>query len=119
MTDLKTKLQIKDGMGGAVINKPAEIDLGFHPEAGDDYVIVFVASVSEVVDTADKALAVLREDGLLWYCYPKKSSGVKTDIYRDNGWTALSDKGYRGVRAISLDDVWSGLRFRERRFVKK
>lgn len=119
MADLKYKMQIMDGMGGSVINQPGSIALGFKPKAGDDYVIVFVSSVAEVAATVDQALDSVHEDGLLWYCYPKKSSGIKTDINRDNGWSALSRKGYRGVRAISINEVWTGLRFREQRFVKK
>lgn len=117
MTDLKSKLQIKDGMGGTVMNQPESVGLDFMTEPGDDYVIFFAFSVDEVSETIDTALAGLREDGLLWYCYPKKSSGIKTDINRDQGWAALLSRGYRGVRAISVNDVWTGLRFRERQYV--
>lgn len=106
-------------MGGSIFNQPAKLELGFIAEAGNDYVIVFVSSVREVTATLDKALAGLRQDGVLWYCYPEKSPGINTDINRDQGWEALSAKGYRGVRAISVNEVWTGLRFRERRFIKK
>lgn len=117
MTDIKSKLQIKDGMGGTVMHQPENLGLDFKIEPGDDYVIVFVSSVGEVSESIDTALAGLREDGLLWYCYPKKSSGIKTDINRDHGWAALSQRGYRGVRAISVNHIWTGLRFRERQYV--
>ncbi len=104
-------------MGGTVMNQPESLGLDFMTEPGDNNVIVFVSSVDEVSETIDTALAGLREAGQLWYCYPKKSSGIKTDINRDQGWAALSSRGYRGVRAISVNDVWTGLRFRERQYV--
>ena len=51
MTDLISKLQLKDNMGGSIINQPKDVELGFTAKPGDDYVIVFVSSVGEVVDT--------------------------------------------------------------------
>ena len=68
MTDIKNKLQIKDGMDGMVMNQPENVGLDFKVEPGDDYVIVFVSSVDEVSETIDTALAGLWGDGLLWYC---------------------------------------------------
>ena len=38
--------------------------------------------------------------------------GLETDLTRDAGWDALSAAGLRGVATVSIDDTWSGLRFR-------
>ncbi|MCL4833361.1 MAG: hypothetical protein KJZ86_13035 [Caldilineaceae bacterium] len=40
------------------------------------------------------------------------SSGVQTDLTRDAGWAAIYNLGYGGVASISIDDTWSGVRFR-------
>ncbi|MGL5540349.1 MAG: hypothetical protein ACRDBX_01810, partial [Erysipelotrichaceae bacterium] len=39
-----------------------------------DFVIAFVTSREQIEATAEQVVAKLGEDGVLWYCYPKKSS---------------------------------------------
>ncbi|MDX1521843.1 MAG: hypothetical protein R3264_09465 [Anaerolineae bacterium] len=123
MLDLKKKLQLKDDFKGAVLNKPNDVSLPGLPEPSGvdgpaDYVIVFVNDRAEVERFVGQVVQDLREDGLLWLCYPKKSSGIKTDITRDAGWEPLTQLNFRPVRQISIDKTWSALRFREQRFVK-
>jgi hypothetical protein len=77
-----------------------------------DYVQLFVKSVEELNTYAPVALKAVKEDGKLWFCYPKKTSGIKTDIHRDTGWEVVHEAGYAGVAAVSIDDTWSALRFR-------
>jgi len=51
----------------------------------------------------------LAEPDTLWVAYPK---GNRTDINRDTLWPILVEHGVRPNGQVSLDDVWSGLRFR-------
>ena len=81
-------------------------------EEGYDYVQLFVQNQEEVNAYVPDALKAVKEDGKLWLCYPKKSSGIQTDIHRDKGWDVLREEGYAGVAAVSIDNVWSALRFR-------
>ena len=119
MPDLKTKLQIKEGMSGRIVAKPKGVDLGLRSSrSGRDFAIVFVRNVADIERSAREAVNGLGEDGILWFCYPKRSSGVKTDLSRDQGWEVVSSLGFRGVRQIAIDDTWSALRFREDRFIK-
>ena len=121
MTPLIQKLQIKANMQGAVFELPAAVNLGLSDDtrAEADFAIAFVNSCVDVKRLAKPVSDSLMEDGILWFCYPKKSSGVKSDINRDKGWEPLSAMGYRGVRQISIDSVWSAIRFRQKRFVGK
>jgi hypothetical protein len=48
------------------------------------------------------------EDGLFWVSCLKKSSKVESDLWRD----VVCKAGPRPVTEVSLDDVWSALRFR-------
>ena len=119
MSAIKKKLQIKEGMRGTVTAMPKGVDLGVsHNRSGTDFSIVFVRNKADIDRTAKKAIERLREDGMLWYCYPKKSSGVETDIHRDSGWDAVVEQNWRGVRQISIDSTWSAIRFRDSRFVQ-
>ena len=113
MSDLQKKLQVKPGDKGRIINKPRGLKLALRSSnEGRDFALVFVANLAELNTYAAEAISGLKTDGLLWFCYPKKSSGIKTDINRDCGWPALKDQGYRGVRQIAIDNTWSALRFR-------
>jgi len=75
-------------------------------------VIIFVNSLTETNQIVPAALDSLQPDALAWVAYPKGSSGVKTDVNRDKLWDALKPTGWRPVRQIALDNVWSALRFR-------
>jgi hypothetical protein len=43
--------------------------------------------------------------------YPKAGQ-LATDLNRDVLWRKLTPEGVRGVRLISIDEVWSAMRFR-------
>ena len=77
-----------------------------------DFVQVFVKSISELEKQAPVAIKAVKYDGLLWICYPKQSSGIKTDINRDTGWSVVQQAGLRPVTQMAIDDTWSALRFR-------
>jgi len=77
-----------------------------------DCVQVFVHSRADVQKYAKTATSALKPGGMLWFSYPKKSSKIKTDISRDDGWDGLNALGLQGVSLISVDDTWSAMRFR-------
>jgi hypothetical protein len=64
------------------------------------------ASLRELLATHQERLA--RPD-ILWVAYPK---GNRTDINRDTLWPILGELGMRPVTQVSIDQVWSALRFR-------
>ena len=76
-------------------------------------VLAFVTTSGDVATHANAlAKAAAEPTGLAWAAYPKKSSGIETDITRDHGWDALHEAGLRPVRQVAIDDTWSALRFR-------
>jgi hypothetical protein len=64
------------------------------------------ASLRDLLATHQERLA--RPD-ILWVAYPK---GNRADINRDSLWPILSELGLRPVTQVSIDQVWSALRFR-------
>ena len=61
----------------------------------------------------------LMADGVLWFCYPKKTSKkYHSDIDRDHGWKILNDSGLNGIRMVAIDKDWSALRFRNKKYIK-
>ena len=122
-TDLIKKLRIQPGQRILVLNAPEGylsdlswlpegVELRQKPEGTFDFVQVFVKSVAELSEHAPNAIKAVKYDGLLWFCYPKQSSKIKTDINRDTGWTIVRQAGLRPVTQVAIDDTWSALRFR-------
>ena len=77
-----------------------------------DAVQLFVHTKQELEHFAPAAVAVLKEGGILWVAYLKRSSGIKTDLTRDTGWQVMAELGYAGVRQVAIDETWSSLRFK-------
>ncbi|MCX6326725.1 MAG: hypothetical protein NT144_08785 [Bacteroidia bacterium] len=95
------------------------IDKTIDPRFPYNFIIIFVKSVSEVEFHTPTALHNLMADGVLWFCYPKKTSKkYSSDVDRDHGWKALNDSGLQGIRMVAIDDDWSAMRFRNVKFIK-
>jgi hypothetical protein len=95
------------------------IDKEIDPRYPYSFIILFVKNVKEVEHLTPVAIHNLMADGILWFCYPKKSSKkYSSDIDRDHGWKALNDSGLYGIRMVSVDDDWSAMRFRNIKYIK-
>ena len=127
---LAQRLQIRPKSRGAVINAPSGmlelydplpegVTLSMELSDGLDFVHLFVRNRAELEQFGPAVLAAAQGDKLWWVSYPKRSAKLETDITRDAGWGLVDAAGLRGVRQISIDEVWSALRFRPREAVGK
>jgi hypothetical protein len=95
------------------------IDREVDPRFPYDFILIFVRNQAEVEKFSAIALHNLLCDGVLWFCYPKKSSKkYHSDIDRDHGWKTLNDAGFHGIRQVAIDSDWSALRFRYIKFIR-
>jgi hypothetical protein len=123
---LVQKLGFREGWRVATAGGPSDLEglLGELPsglrivqglEQEADAVWLFVVSRRELELNLARALACLRPDGMLWISWPKKSSGIATDL----GDTVLRElvlpTGWVDIKVAAIDDEWSGLRFALRR----
>jgi hypothetical protein len=117
MTTLSKKFQLKAGQSLMLVNPPAGYENFLASEEIDvadrsDAVLIFTNSLADVEQVVPPAFKSVSADALVWVAYPKGSSGVRTDVNRDKLWDALKPTGWRPVRQIAMDPVWSALRFR-------
>jgi hypothetical protein len=93
---------------------PADVELLTTPtSAGNfDVVLQFVRNKAEVEEDTPKAIQQVKPGGFLWLSYPKQSSKVPTDINRDILWKIFPNSEWRPVTQISINEIWSALRFR-------
>ncbi len=116
--DIAAKLQIKPGSAVRVGNAPDGFALELPETArrvddGEqaDVSLVFVRNAAEVEVHAAPFVEAARRDAIAYIAYPKAGQ-LGTDLNRDVLWNMLIREGLRGVRQVSLDEVWSAMRFR-------
>jgi hypothetical protein len=126
-TPLPKKLGIKEGHRVALVGAPEgfALDDSEMPDSAVvqrsaagrgplDVVLLFVRSERELRTKFGKLAARLSPAGGLWIAWPKKTSGVVTDLsenpIRDIGLAA----GLVDNKVCAVDEVWSGLRFVKR-----
>src|SRR5881409_3354280 len=129
-SSLVEKLGIKPGMRIAILHAPR----GYRATLGKLPRGVTVTSVARGVlplihfFTTDRALlerqlsALLRAlapDGALWVSWPKKASGVPTDMTEDVVRAIALPTGLVDVKVAAVDEVWSGLKLVRRRKTRR
>ena len=125
MPSICQKLQLKAPYHLLLLNAPAHLKSEFEQDGGKlteaattttnsvyDVVQLFVKTKDELDALAPQAVSALKAGGILWIAYPKKSSGIKSDLTRDHGWAIVKELGYEGVRLVAIDDTWSSLRLK-------
>ncbi|HET9708469.1 MAG TPA: DUF3052 domain-containing protein [Gemmatimonadales bacterium] len=118
---LVDKLGIKPGMRIAIVGAPRgfRATLGPLPDGvsvtatprGTLPFIHFFAKQRSVLERRLHSLKrALAQDGALWVSWPKKSSGVETDLTEDGVRAVALDGGLVDVKVCAVDEVWSGLK---------
>jgi hypothetical protein len=132
MKELLRKLNFREHKRIAVINAPETffndvikclkdivVDKEIDQRCPYEFMIFFVTGVGDVDDLAPSALHNLTADGVLWFCYPKKTSErYSAGLDRDRGWKALNNAGFHGIRMVAIDADWSAMRFRNIKYIK-
>ncbi|NUR92398.1 MAG: DUF3052 family protein [Nonomuraea sp.] len=114
-TPLPRKLGIRDDSRVLALGMPAGIDVGPFDAGPDglpyDVILVFCPDEAELRGRFPAAKEALAVDGGLWVCWPKRASGVPTDlsesVVRDHGLAA----GLVDNKVAAVDATWSALRF--------
>ena len=92
---------------------PAGVTVSEQPGARFDAVQYFARNSGELMALLPQAAALLAPGGMLWVSYPKKTSGIETDLGREEVWLPLRDAGWQAVRQVAVDGVWSAVRFKQ------
>ena len=74
-------------------------------------VVLFVTTERVLARDFAKLAAKLASNGMIWIAWPKKSSGVATDLSFERVQRIGLDAGLVDVKICAIDDTWSGLKF--------
>src|SRR5689334_6445189 len=121
-TPLVKKLGIKEGARTALVNAPDEFQATLGELPADvklmkattkslDVVLFFVLSERILARDFAKLAERLTSNGMIWIAWPKKSSGVTTDLNFDRVQRIGLDAGLVDVKICAIDETWSGLKF--------
>jgi hypothetical protein len=121
-TTLPKKLGLRENQRIALVNAPAgfEKTLGVLPQNAHivkrlnnplDLVMLFVDQEKQLTKQFSSIVSKLTPNGMIWVAWPKKSSGVPTDLTFDRVQRIGLDSGLVDVKICAVDEVWSGLKF--------
>lgn len=120
-TPLAKKLGVKDGqrtwhwkMPDSVLTEiladGSRPELVAAPRAGLEMAHIFVTERKELAGKLARLRRLLTADGTIWVSWPKKASGVKTEVTEDVIRAEAFPLGLVDVKVCAVDAVWSGLK---------
>jgi hypothetical protein len=121
-TPLVKKLGIKEGFRVALVGAPADFrkelvglpeDISFvtSTQGRLDFVLFFATTRSDLLRNFSRLAAKLAPAGMLWIAWPKKASGIATDLADYHVRQIGLDAGLVDVKVCAVNETWSGLKF--------
>ena len=123
MNALAKKLQMKPNTRWLLHNAPAnylesleplpdDVEIVHHTTGSFNGIQLFVTTSLELADELKAIVPSLKNDTIFWIIYPKKNSGITTDLEMMSSWDAPAQYGIRPVASAAVNEVWTALRFR-------
>lgn len=120
-TPLVKKLGIKSGFKVYFKNPPGDYEKMLEPlpdrlvilkrlSNDIDMVQFFTTSKRELESGLKQQIKKIKQDGMIWVSWPKKSSKVATDITEDVVRDIALPMGLVDIKVCAVDNVWSGLK---------
>ncbi len=120
-TPLASKLGIKPGMIIHVVNAPGDYVALVDPfpenvvilsraEHELDLVHVFTESRSELGALLKTFQKKIKQSGIIWVSWPKKSSGIPSEVSENTVREIALPLGLVDIKVCAVDETWSGLK---------
>ena len=121
-TPLPKKLGIKDKLRvflssaapdvtSALRTALADCEILKNPRGPLDFVMLFVKSQAECKSSLVPVVKQLAPAGMVWVCWPKKSSGIATDLNENDIRRIGLAAGLVDIKVCAVNETWSGLKF--------
>jgi hypothetical protein len=119
-TPLANKLGLKTQYRVAFLDLPSEVRTELKEALATcrmakhgpyDFVQIFVKSQADLRKYFSQFSSRLEPSGMLWVSWPKKTSGVITDLTEDEVRNIGLELGLVDVKVCAVTEIWSGLKF--------
>jgi hypothetical protein len=97
--------------GDVVGPLPADVRIAKRLKAPLDMVHLFALQAAGLAARLRRCRDAIRPDGMIWISWPKKSSGVATDLTDVVVRATALSLGLVDIKVCAIDDIWSGLKF--------
>ena len=94
---------------------PDGVTIGGRVASHARFVHLFVTRRADLEERLEALRGKLDDRGVLWVSWPKKASGVATDVTEDTIREVALPLGYVDVKVCAVDETWSGLKLMIRR----
>jgi hypothetical protein len=129
-TPLAKKLGIKPGSlllavkapaGYVALLDPLPENVTFAPTSADelDVVHLFTMTRSELNKLIDRYKTRIKQNGAIWVSWPKKASGIPSEITEDTVREVALPLGLVDIKVCAVDETWSGLKLVIRKELRK
>ena len=89
---------------------PGNVQLSTRLRRPIDLIHIFSVARAHLEGELRRALDEIEQDGAVWVSWPKKSSGVRTDLTEDVIRDVALPLGLVDVKVCAVDETWSGLK---------
>jgi len=119
-TPLPQKLGIQEHFRVALLHLPGEVKIELKSALVNcrvakaeplDFAMVFVKTAIELEKQFPLFAQRLSPSGMLWVSWPKKASGVTTDLNENEVRRIGLEAGLVDVKVCAVNEIWSGLKF--------
>ena len=100
-----------DGFADLLVPWPSEAELLSRARRPLDVAVLFAARRSDLAKRFPPLARALATAGGLWVGWPKKTSGIETDLSFDDVQRLGLDTGLVDNKSASLDECWQAMRF--------
>ena len=117
------KLQLKDEKNLLIQGLPSSVEKQFAKLSYNknltpllktrkvDFALIFAINQLQLNNILKEVFSALHPACKLWIAYPKPTSKIVSDLNRDASWEILSDNDFEAIRQVTLDHVWTAMRF--------
>lgn len=102
----------------AVLENTSDITLVDNYEADYNGLLIFIKNSLELKEALSAWSGKIGDNKLVWFAYPKKSSGIPTDLKMEK-WKELEEFNLTPCASAAINDTWTGLRIKPIDQVKK
>ncbi len=118
---LVDKLGVRPGSRVVLVGAPQGFESALEPlpagatvrrrmSRGTDMAVMFPASRAELARKWEQLTRAVGPAGAVWVAWPKKASGVLTDMTENAVRDVVLPTGWVDTKVCAIDDTWSGLK---------
>lgn len=93
-----------------LVGRPGDVILSSRIRSDIDIWHFFTDSKSALRTRLPQLMRGIRQDGMIWISWPKKSSGVPSSVTEDTVREVALPLGLVDVKVCAVDETWSGLK---------